>query len=79
MSWQTQADQQVTTPRNETRRPDVKRRARGVAMAGLQAQGWSLREIGEMFGVDHPEAVKRIIARVPPEARKLRGATLRVG
>lgn len=79
MSWESKHSVKVDTPRNQTRQPDVKKRSRGIAMAGLQSQGWSLREIGDWFGVDHPEKVRRIIAAVPAEARRLRGATVRMG
>jgi hypothetical protein len=79
MSWVESTGCQVLSPRIEDRTDIVKQRSRAVAMAQMQLQGWSLREIGAFFNIRHPETVRRIINRVPDEAKKLRGATRLVG
>jgi len=48
-------------------------------MAALKDQGWSYREIGAFFGIKHMEIVRRIISRVPAEARGMRGTAKLVG
>ena len=78
MSWTAPSGKGIATPRNDTKREDVKRKAKAVAMAGLQDQGWSYREIARFFGTDAKQ-VWRIISRLPPEARKLRGARHNLG
>jgi len=76
MSWTGPSGSQIVSPRQEHRDDVRKLRARAVAMCQLQAQGWSLREIGRFFGVKHANQVKRIIEGTPEEARKLRGQRL---
>lgn len=78
MSWASPSGKGITTPRDETKSVDVKKKAKAVAMAGLLNQGWSLRAIAVFFGTNHKQ-VKRIISRLPLEARKLRGQGYNLG
>src|SRR6476646_3280911 len=72
VSWTMPDGRQIAAPRRGYTTAQ-KERARALAMAGLRDKGWSLREIGQFFGV-HNEVVRRTIGRIPPEARRLRGA-----
>ena len=78
MSWARKDGSRCDTPRNDGRGWQTKARARAMAMAAMRDQGWSLREIGRFFK-EHHWAVKRIIDKIPPEARKLHESTRLVG
>lgn len=79
MSWRTANGQQVDTPRNDGRCPQVKERAKAVAMVALCDQGWSYREIAKFFGYKHASAVQWRVSRVPRETMGMRGAAKLVG
>lgn len=78
MSWVIESGESVASPKANQITATTKARTRSLAMLGLQNQGWSLREIGNFFGVKHPEQVRRAIEAIPAEARRLRGVA-RVG
>lgn len=67
MSWTSPGGTQIDSPRSELS-DKTRARARALAMAALNRQGWSLREIGRFFGVKHAMQVKRTLDAIPREA-----------
>lgn len=73
MSWMNSNGAEMVTPRADANTKEIKARAKAIAMAGLQNQGWSSRQIAAFFGTNQMR-VLRMIKRLPDEARSLRGA-----
>ena len=72
MSWQTPDGASISTPRKERSTPEEDRRIIGVLMLALKSQGWSYTKIGRTFNTSDVQ-VRRIIKRVPSNARALCG------